>query len=62
MERKQGAIRQKMMGKRVNFAARTVIAPDNCINTNEIGIPIEFAKKLTIPEHVSGMKTGSAYM
>lgn len=52
MEKKQGAIRQKMMGKRVNFAARTVIAPDNYINTNEIGIPLEFAKKLTIAEYV----------
>lgn len=55
MEKKQGAIRQKMMGKRVNFAARTVIAPDNYINTNEIGIPVEFAKKLTIAEYVRNL-------
>lgn len=27
------------MGKRVNFAARSVISPDLNINTNEIGIP-----------------------
>jgi DNA-directed RNA polymerase I subunit RPA1 len=52
MERKEGAIRQKMMGKRVNFVARTVVAPDNTIQTNEIGIPLEFAMKLTIPEYV----------
>lgn len=50
MEKKQGAIRQKMMGKRVNFAARTTIAPDAMINTNEIGIPMPFAMKLTIGE------------
>ncbi|EZG84200.1 DNA-directed RNA polymerase, partial [Gregarina niphandrodes] len=51
MEKKSGAIRQKMMGKRVNFAARTTIAPDAQINTNEIGIPIPFAMKLSIAEH-----------
>eukprot|EP01054_Gregarina_sp_Poly1_P008823 Gregarina_sp_Poly_1__8822@NODE_52_length_17545_cov_128_515219_g44_i0_p1_GENE_NODE_52_length_17545_cov_128_515219_g44_i0NODE_52_length_17545_cov_128_515219_g44_i0_p1_ORF_typecomplete_len2250_score361_72RNA_pol_Rpb1_5/PF04998_17/1_1e88RNA_pol_Rpb1_2/PF00623_20/5e58RNA_pol_Rpb1_2/PF00623_20/2_4e03RNA_pol_Rpb1_1/PF04997_12/1e42RNA_pol_Rpb1_3/PF04983_18/1e36RNA_pol_Rpb1_4/PF05000_17/1_7e18_NODE_52_length_17545_cov_128_515219_g44_i0540312152 len=51
MEKKQGAIRQKVMGKRVNFAARTTIAPDAMINTNEIGIPIPFAMKLTIAEN-----------
>ena len=42
-----------IMGKRVNYAARTVISPDPFINVNEIGIPIAFAKKLTFPEPVS---------
>lgn len=51
MEKKGGAIRQKMMGKRVNFAARTTITPDGQINTNEIGIPMPFAMKLTIHEN-----------
>jgi DNA-directed RNA polymerase I subunit RPA1 len=27
LERKEGLLRQNMMGKRVNFAARTVISP-----------------------------------
>lgn len=29
-----------MMGKRVDYAARSVICPDMYINTNEIGIPM----------------------
>eukprot|EP00915_Cephaloidophora_sp_WS-2016_P003348 GHVH01004485.1.p1 GENE.GHVH01004485.1~~GHVH01004485.1.p1 ORF type:complete len:2093 (-),score=248.26 GHVH01004485.1:101-6049(-) len=53
LEKKQGAIRQRMMGKRVDFAARTVIAPDAYINTNEIGIPLEFAMKLNLQEAVN---------
>ena len=28
-----------MMGKRVNFAARSVISPDPYINTDQIGVP-----------------------
>jgi DNA-directed RNA polymerase I subunit RPA1 len=42
-----------MMGKRVNFAARSVISPDPMIQTNEIGIPLVFAQKLTYPEPVT---------
>ena len=42
-----------MMGKRVNFAARSVISPDPYINTNEIGIPEVFAKKLYYPQPVT---------
>ena len=30
-----------MMGKRVNFAARSVIAPDVNIGTHEIGAPLQ---------------------
>ena len=36
-----------MMGKRVNFAARTVITPDPNLSIDEIGLPEVFAKKLT---------------
>jgi DNA-directed RNA polymerase I subunit RPA1 len=40
-------------GKRVNYAARSVISPDINIETNEIGVPPVFAKKLTFPEFVT---------
>jgi len=53
LERKEGLFRMKMMGKRVNFAARSVISPDPYINTNEVGIPLFMAKKLTLPETVT---------
>lgn len=42
-----------MMGKRVNFACRSVISPDPYIGTNEIGLPFYFAKTLTYPTPVT---------
>ena len=53
LEKKEGVFRKNMMGKRVNFAARTVISPDPNIETNEIGVPPVFATKLTYPEPVT---------
>ena len=40
-------------GKRVNYSARSVISPDVNIETNEIGVPPVFARKLTFPEPVT---------
>jgi len=53
LEKKEGLFRKNMMGKRVNYAARSVISPDPHIETNEIGVPPVFAKKLTYPEPVT---------
>lgn len=53
LEKKEGLFRMNMMGKRVNYAARSVISPDPNIETNEIGVPLVFAKKLTYPEPVT---------
>jgi len=53
LERKEGLFRKHMMGKRVNFAARSVISPDPFIETTEIGVPMVFAKRLTYPEPVT---------
>ena len=44
-----------MMGKRVNFACRSVISPDPYIGTNEIGLPLFFAKTLTFPTPVTSL-------
>eukprot|EP00834_Sanchytrium_tribonematis_P005867 NODE_387_length_8274_cov_0.737125.p1 type:complete len:968 gc:universal NODE_387_length_8274_cov_0.737125:4973-7876(+) len=52
-EKKEGLLRSNCMGKRVNFAARSVISPDPFVKTTEIGIPPVFAKKLTFPERVT---------
>lgn len=40
LEKKDGLFRKHMMGKRVDYAARSVICPDMYIQTNEIGIPM----------------------
>lgn len=53
MEKKEGLIRMHMMGKRVNYAARTVITPDPNIAVDEIGVPETFALKLTYPTIVT---------
>eukprot|EP00002_Diphylleia_rotans_P012997 TRINITY_DN2531_c0_g1_i4.p1 TRINITY_DN2531_c0_g1~~TRINITY_DN2531_c0_g1_i4.p1 ORF type:complete len:1671 (+),score=368.10 TRINITY_DN2531_c0_g1_i4:68-5080(+) len=53
LERKEGLFRKNMMGKRVNYAARSVISPDPYIETNEIGMPLYFAKRLTYPQPVA---------
>lgn len=49
LEKKSGMIRQNMMGKRVDYFARSVITPDPYLDIDQIGIPVEFAKKLTYP-------------
>uniref|UniRef100_A0A670J6Q3 DNA-directed RNA polymerase subunit n=1 Tax=Podarcis muralis TaxID=64176 RepID=A0A670J6Q3_PODMU len=53
LEKKDGLFRKHMMGKRVDYAARSVICPDMYIRTNEIGIPMVFATKLTYPQPVT---------
>lgn len=50
---KEGRFRHNLAGKRVNFAARTVISPDPRIKFNEIGIPPSVAMELTVPERVT---------
>lgn len=53
LEKKDGLFRKHMMGKRVDYAARSVICPDMYIGVNEIGIPMVFATKLTYPQPVT---------
>ncbi|MBS3151813.1 DNA-directed RNA polymerase subunit A' [Candidatus Woesearchaeota archaeon] len=49
---KEGRFRHNLAGKRVNYAARTVISPDSKMELNEVGVPIEVAMELTVPERV----------
>lgn len=50
---KEGRFRANLSGKRVDFSARTVISPDPNLDLNEVGIPIEVAMRLTVPEKVT---------
>lgn len=50
---KEGFIRGNLMGKRVEFTARTVISPDGQIDIDEIGIPLQVANQLNYPERVT---------
>src|SRR5438876_1196066 len=49
---KEGRFRSNLSGKRVNFSARTVISPDPILSINEVGVPVESARELTVPVHV----------
>lgn len=50
---KEGRFRSNLSGKRVNFSSRTVISPDPMLSINEVGIPWEAARELTIPIRVN---------
>ena len=47
LKTKEGRFRHNLIGKRVNYSARTVISPDPFINIDEVGVPLEIAKELT---------------
>ncbi|MBI2056707.1 DNA-directed RNA polymerase subunit A', partial [Candidatus Pacearchaeota archaeon] len=50
---KEGRIRKNIAGKRVNYAGRTVISPDPFLKINEVGVPYEIAKIVTVAETVN---------
>ena len=50
---KEGRIRNNLMGKRVDFSARSVITPDPNIDLDELGVPIRIALNLTYPDKVN---------
>lgn len=50
---KEGRMRRNLAGKRVDFSARTVISPETMIKADEVGLPLEAAKELTLPERVT---------
>ena len=50
---KEGRIRGNLMGKRVDFSARTVITPDPNIKIDQLGVPYKIAMNLTYPEIVN---------
>jgi len=52
---KEGRIRKNLAGKRVNYSARTVISPDPSIEINEVGVPYEIAKVVTVCETVTDL-------
>jgi len=50
---KEGRIRGNLMGKRVDFSARTVITPDPNLPIDTVGVPRSIAQNLTFPEIVT---------
>ena len=50
---KKGLVRGAAMGKRVNFAGRTVAGPDPSLKFGQIGVPLAWASILTVPVTVT---------
>ena len=50
---KTGRVRGNLMGKRVDFSARTVITADPNLSITQVGIPYHIAMILTYPEYVN---------
>lgn len=50
---KEGRLRINIMGKRVDYSARTVISVDPNIDIDQFGVPIKIAMNLTFPEVVN---------
>ncbi|SCU92753.1 LANO_0E01992g1_1 [Lachancea nothofagi CBS 11611] len=50
---KEGRIRGNLMGKRVDFSARTVISGDPNLDLDQVGVPKSIARTLTYPEVVT---------
>jgi DNA-directed RNA polymerase beta' subunit len=49
---KTGRVRGNLMGKRVDFSARSVITPDPELSIAELGVPMKIAKNITKPVEV----------
>ena len=50
---KMGRVRGNLMGKRVDFSARSVITPDPNLSVRELGVPMKIAMNLTKPVMVN---------
>ncbi|MEK6958387.1 MAG: DNA-directed RNA polymerase subunit A' [archaeon] len=53
LQGKKGRFRYNLTGKRVNFAARSIITPDPMLSINELGVPQEIAENMTVPETIT---------
>lgn len=53
LNKKEGRVRQNLMGKRVDFSARTVITGDPMLSIDQVGVPRSIASNLTFPEVVT---------
>ena len=50
---KTGRVRGNLMGKRVDFSARSVITADPNLGISELGVPLKVAMNITYPEIVN---------
>eukprot|EP00820_Chromera_velia_P016992 Cvel_26433.t1-p1 / transcript=Cvel_26433.t1 / gene=Cvel_26433 / organism=Chromera_velia_CCMP2878 / gene_product=DNA-directed RNA polymerase II subunit rpb1, putative / transcript_product=DNA-directed RNA polymerase II subunit rpb1, putative / location=Cvel_scaffold3139:11384-19037(+) / protein_length=627 / sequence_SO=supercontig / SO=protein_coding / is_pseudo=false len=58
LKSKEGRLRGNLMGKRVDFSARTVITGDANLDLDQVGVPRSIAMTLTYPEVVTPLNIG----
>ena len=58
---KEGRLRGNLMGKRVDFSARTVITGDANLSLDQVGVPRSIARTLTYPETVTPYNIGKLH-
>ena len=58
---KEGRIRHNLMGKRVDYSARSVISPDANLDIDQLGVPYRVAMNLTFPETVNQYNINDLY-
>eukprot|EP00913_Durusdinium_trenchii_P014290 g13406.t3 len=59
LKSKEGRLRGTLMGKRVDFCARSVIGGDPNLDTEQVGVPRSIALNLTFPERVTPLPEGT---
>ena len=59
MDGKYGILRRHLMGKRVDFCARSVASGDPRLRINEVGVPSAVCNTLTTPERVTELNIAS---
>jgi hypothetical protein len=55
VSKKQGMIRKLMLGKRVDFSARSVISPNPNLKLGEVGIPLRIVVSIFEPQLLYGL-------
>jgi DNA-directed RNA polymerase II subunit RPB1 len=61
LKTKEGRIRGNIMGKRVDYSARSVISVDPNIRIDQWGVPMKIAMNLTFPETVTKYNIDKMY-
>lgn len=61
LKSKEGRIRGNLMGKRVDYSARSVITPDPNLSIDELGVPLKIAMNMTYPEIVTRFNKDEMY-
>lgn len=61
LKAKEGRLRGNLLGKRVNYSARTVISVDPNLSIDQYGVPLKIAMNMTVPVVVTKYNIDELY-